>query len=109
MWEYWNSWGYQTISFEFTFDNNRQIVVSKRPQGFTMNFPSTFRIPAGEHKVYAIRLDSDWDIGSIPKSTETLVGLKAIYEVTNTPEAATYNVWTGRVESDVYKFTLRQW
>jgi hypothetical protein len=109
VWEYWNSWGYQTISFEFTLDKNRRIVVSKRPQDFTRNFPSTFRIPPGEHNVYAIRLDKDWDIGSIPKSTETLVALKAIYEVPNTPEAANYNVWTGRVESDVYKFTLRQW
>ena len=109
VWEYWNSWGYQTISFEFTLGNNRPILVAKRPQGFTINFPSTFLIPPGEHKVYAIRLDKDWDIGSIPKSKEMPVSLKAVYEVPNTPEAANYHVWTGRVESGNYKFTLKQW
>ena len=109
VWETWNSWGSQTISFEFTLPDNRRVVVSKGPQGFTINFPSTFLIPPGEHKVYPIRLDKRWDVGSIPKSTELLVSLKAVYEVPVTPEAATYHVWTGRVESGNYKFTLRQW
>jgi hypothetical protein len=109
VWEYWNSWGYQTISFEFTLGDNRKILVAKRPQDFTMNAPSTFLIPPGEHNVYAIRLDKEWDNGSIPTSTEMLVSLKAIYEVPVTPEAANYHVWTGRVESRKYEFTLRQW
>ena len=109
VWETWNSWGSQTISFEFKFGNNPPILVARGPEEFTKNIPSTFLIPPGEHKVYPIRLDKWWDVRSIPKSTETLVGLKAIYEVPNTREAANYNVWTGRVESDVYKFTLRQW
>lgn len=109
VWETWNSWGSQTISFEFTLPDNRRVVVSKGPQVFTMNFPSTFLIPSGGHKVYPIRLDKWWDVGSIPKSTEMLVSLKAVYEVPVTPEAASYHVWTGRVESGNYKFTLRQW
>ena len=89
VWETWNSWGSQTISFEFTLPDNRRVVVSKGPQGFTMNFPSTFLIPPGEHKVYPIRLDKWWDVGSIPKSTEMQISLKAVYEVPVTPEAAT--------------------
>ncbi len=109
VWETWNSWGSQTISFEFTLPDNRRVVVSKGPQGFTMNFPSTFLIPPGEHKVYPIRLDKWWDVGSIPKSTEMQISLKAVYEVPVTPEAATYHVWTGRVESGNYSVTLRQW
>src|SRR5579863_422466 len=30
VWEYWNSWGYQTISFELTTANGRKFVVSMR-------------------------------------------------------------------------------
>jgi len=109
VWETWNSWGSRTISFEFTFGNNPPILVARGPEDFTRNFPSTFLIPPGEHKVYPIRLDKWWDVGSIPKSTEMLVSLKAVYQVPNTPEAAEYHVWTGRVESGNYQFTLRQW
>lgn len=109
VWEYWNSWGYQTISFEFMLDRNQRIIVSKRPQDFTKNFPSTFMIPPGDHKVYAIRLDREWDTIAIPKSSEAPVTLKAIYQVSQTPEASTYNVWIGRVESSSCKLTLRQW
>src|SRR6266404_8394777 len=77
VWETWNSWGSQTISFEFTFGNNPPILVVRGPGDFTRNFPSTFLIPPGEHKVYPIRLDKWWDVRSIPKSTEMLVSLKA--------------------------------
>jgi hypothetical protein len=109
VWETWNSWGSQTISFEFKFGNNPPILVAKGPQGFTRNFPSTFLIPPGEHKVYPIRLDKWWDVGAIPKSTEMPVSLKAVYQVPSTPEATTYHVWTGRVESGNYQFTIRRW
>jgi hypothetical protein len=109
VWETWNSWGSRTISFEFTLDNNRRILVTRGPEGFTRNFPSTFLIPPGEHKVYAIRLDSWWDTGSIPKTPEMPISLKAVFDVSNTPEATEYHVWTGHVESGSYRFTLSQW
>jgi hypothetical protein len=108
--EYWNSWGYQTVSFEFTMPDGRKVVVSKRPQIFTRNFPSTFLIPSGEHQVYAIRLDKEWE--TRPKfaaDAETQISLKAIYEVKVTPEATEHKVWTGRVESKTYNLTLRHW
>ncbi|MCM3872628.1 MAG: hypothetical protein ND895_18255 [Pyrinomonadaceae bacterium] len=108
VWETWNSWGSRTISFEFTFGNNPLILIARGPEIFTRNFPSTFLIPPSEHKVYPIRLDKWWDVGSIPKSTEMLVSVKAVYEAPVTPEAATYHVWTGRVESRNYSVTLRQ-
>ena len=38
VWETWNSWGSQTISFEFKFGNNPPILVARGPEGFTMNF-----------------------------------------------------------------------
>ena len=109
VWETWNSWGARTISFEFRFGNNSPILVERGPEVFTRNFPSTFLIPPGEHKVYPIRLDKWWDVRAIPKSTEMPVSLKAIYQVPVTPEATTFHVWTGRVQSRNYEFTLKQW
>jgi hypothetical protein len=54
VWEYWNSWGYQNLSFEFTMSDGKKIVVSKRLKDFDKNFPSTFLILPGEHQVYPI-------------------------------------------------------
>jgi hypothetical protein len=110
VWENWNSWGYQAISFVFTTVDGSKIVVSKRQQAFTRNGPSTFLIQPGEHQVYAIRLDKEW--GAHPmlsRADEMPITLKAVYEVSPTPEATQYSVWTGRIESGSYKFTLRQW
>jgi hypothetical protein len=109
VWETWNSWGSRTISFEFKFGNNPPILVARGPEAFTINFPSTFLIPPGEHKVYPIRLDRWWNTAGIPKSDETPVIVRTIYEVPNTPEASQYKVWVGRVESPNYELTLRQW
>ena len=110
VWEYWFSWGYQNISFELTTADGRKFVVSKRQEDFTRNFPSTFLIQPGEHQVYAIRLDKSWETHpTLPKANEMPVTLKAIYEVSPTPEATQHKVWTGRVESRGYKFALRQW
>jgi hypothetical protein len=110
VWEDWNSWGYQAISFELTTADGKKHVVSKRQQGFTMNFPSTVVIEPGENQVYVIHFDEWWEIHPpIPKTDEMSITLKAIYEVSPTPESAQYKVWTGRLESHDYKFLLRQW
>jgi hypothetical protein len=110
VWENWNSWGYQTISFALTMADGSKIMVSKRQQDFTRNFPSTFLIQPGEHQVYAIRLDKEWSVHpTFSKIDEMRITLKAVYEVSPTPEAGQYKVWTGRVESSSYKFMLRQW
>jgi len=110
VWEYRNSWGYQTVSFELTTVGGKKFLVSRRQEGFTVNFPSTFLIEPGEHQVFAIRLDERWETHpSLTKTDETSITLKAIYEVAPTPEAAQYKVRTGRLESRSYSFKLRQW
>src|SRR5258708_39482375 len=40
--EAWNSWGYQAVSFEVRTADGHPFAISKKPQGFTRNFPSTF-------------------------------------------------------------------
>src|SRR5258708_32804760 len=62
VWETWNSWGSQTISFEFAFGNNPPILVARGPQVFTMNLPSTFIMPPGEHAVDPLRLANWCDV-----------------------------------------------
>jgi hypothetical protein len=110
VWESWNSWGYQAISFELTTTDGKKFVVSKKQQEFTMNYPSKFLVQPGEHQVYAIGLDELWETNpTLPKSDEMPITLKAIYKVTQTPEAIQYKVWTGRVESHSYNLSLRQW
>jgi hypothetical protein len=93
-----------------TTADGKRFVVSRRQGEFTKNYPSTFLIGFGEHQVYAIRLDEWWETHpSLPKTDEMPITVKAVYEISTTPEAAQYKVWTGRVESHSYKFSLRQW
>jgi hypothetical protein len=110
VWEDWNSWGYQNLSFELTTADGRKFVTSKRQQDFTVNIPSTFLIQPGEHQVYAIRFDKEWETRpALPGAKDMPITLKAIYKVSPTPEAKQYKVWMGSLESRIYKFTLRQW
>ena len=109
VWETWNTWGYQTISFELVTADGKRYGISRRQEGFTRNFPSTFLIKPGENQVFAIRLDNRWEIRpSLPKKDEMPITLKAIYQIAPTPEATETKVWTGRVESHSYTFQLRQ-
>ena len=109
--EAWNSWGFAAVSFELTMPDDKKVVVSRGTEVWTMNFPSTFLIPPGEHQVYAIRLDKRWE--SRPKlagdaEAQMQIKLKAIYQVEVTPESAEHKVWTGRVESRSYDLTLER-
>jgi hypothetical protein len=110
VWESWNSWGYRAISFELTMADGTKFVLSKKQEEFTRNFPSTFVVAPGEYQVYPIKLDEWWETHpTLPKRDEMPITLKVVYEVTPTPEATQYKVWTGRVESHSYNFSLRQW
>jgi hypothetical protein len=110
--ESWNSWGYQAVSFEVQTSDGNTIAISKKPQGFTVNFPSKFVIPPGEDMVYPISLDEEWDaVPPLPTADETPIPITitAIYEVRPTPEASKGKVWTGRLESNSYHFWFRHW
>ena len=110
VWEDWNSWGYYAISFELTTNDGKKYVLSKRQADFTRNFPSTVIIEPAEHVVYPIHLDEWWETRPLlPKTAELPITLRAIYEISPTLESGQYRVWTGRVESHPYNFTLRQW
>jgi hypothetical protein len=107
-----NSWGYYAVSFELQTVDGRTFAISKKPQAFTKNTPTTFVIPPREQMVFPIKLDAEWDaVPPLPIADETplAVTLKAIYEVKPTPESAQQKVWSGRVESRAYHFNFRHW
>ena len=107
--EDWNSWGYQNISFEVTLPDGKKVLLSRRDQDFTRNAPTTFLIPAGESQVFEIHLDKWWESKpalELKARVENKISLKAIYEVKKGPEAIADGVWTGRVESKGYDFNL---
>ena len=110
--EPWNSWGYYAVSFEVQTADGHIVVITKKPQVFTMNTPNTFVVPPGESMVYPIRLDDKWN--AVPRlpiadAAPIAVPIKGIYEVKPTPESAEQKVWTGRMESRAYHFNFRHW
>lgn len=108
--EAWNSWGYQAISFELTLASGKTSKLSVKPQIFTVNFPSTFTIPAKGHYIFPISLNQDWEVKpEIGKGGRTKVKLKAVYELAPTKESREHAVWTGRVESDELTVELGSW
>lgn len=108
--ESWNSWGYQAISFELVTASGQRVVVSRKNQDFDKNFPSTFIVPPGENQVYSIRLnEEDWKVAPELRfaNAEPLpVSLTAIYQLARTSEATRENVWVGRTESKSYHLQL---
>lgn len=109
-WEYWNSWGFQTLSFQVTLPNGQKSWATRVPQDFTRNFPSTFAIRPGEHEVFVIQFGKKWrEDPPVPAVVQIPITIKAIYDVPSSPATVQHNVWTGRVESHYYQFVLYQW
>jgi hypothetical protein len=110
VWEYWNSWGFQAISFELSTADGKKFVLTTKDRDFSYNFPSTFIVEPGEHQVFAIRFDDSWAVEpALPKVNEMPVALKAIYSVSANPDTARFHVWTGRVDSHSYNLKLLQY
>lgn len=56
-----NSWGYYALSFELQTAGGPTLTITKKPQAFTKNNPTTFVIPPSEQMVFPIKLDDEWD------------------------------------------------
>lgn len=81
-----------------------------KPQTFTINFPSTFKILPGEHQIFPIRLNDEWSgRPTYSKAGNESVKVKAIFEIKASPEDAENNAWTGLVSSKVYNLELHFW
>lgn len=109
VWEYWNSWGFQVISFELGTPEGKRFVLTAKDHGFDHNWPSTYTVAPGEHQVFAIRLDESWQAQPALTVVDGMpITLKAVYQVNPTRESAQHHVWTGRVESHAYSLSLEQ-
>lgn len=107
--EYWNEWGGQVISFELSTADGKRFVLTVKDYGFDKNTPDTYTIEPSEHQVFAIRLDDSWQVQPALTVVEGMpITLKAVYQVNPTRESAQRHVWTGRVESRSYSLSLWQ-
>jgi hypothetical protein len=107
--EYWNGWGFQAISFELTTADAKRFVLTVKDRGFDKNFPSTFVVAPNEHQVFPIRLDESWQVQPALTVADGIpITLKAVYQVKRTRESTREHVWTGRVESHSYSLSLWQ-
>jgi hypothetical protein len=109
VWEYWNGWGFQVISFELTTAEGKLFVLTVKDRGFDKNVPSTFIVAPSEHQVFSIRLDDSWQVQPALTVVDGMpVTLKAVYQVNPTRESTGQHVWTGRIESHSYSLSLWQ-
>ena len=114
LWEEWNSWGYYNLTFE-VFDVNGKLlgVAQKKPQTWTMNFPSFLELKPKQVHVIDVYFHSfDWDapikpiIGNQAKSNYSLV---ANYSVKACSDSAEQGVWNGISKSRPIDMTLECW
>jgi len=107
--EYWNGWGFQVISFELSAADGRLFVLSAKGDCCDKNTPDTYTIEPSEHQVFAIRLDESWQVQPALTVVDGMpITLKAVYRVSPTRESAQKHEWTGRVESRSYNLSLWQ-
>lgn len=105
LFEYWNSWGYQNISFYLYTKDGTQIV-TRKDQNFTRNFPSTYEIALGETMVFPLKFDSSWEeLENIPEG-ESKLRIQVVYRCVPSFEAKDSGAWTGIVASKIYQQTF---
>jgi len=110
LWKTWNSWGWYNLTFEIS-DNQGNILhaLKKKPRGWTKNYPSFVRLNPGEYFIIDVYLKkSDWELSFLDKEKEGNfeINLKTIYEISEDKETKEYNIWTGKIESEIGKYTL---
>lgn len=112
----WNSWGYQNVSFEITAPNQKPLTVSMKPQIFTRNVPGTFLVPPGEQYVLPVTLNKQWEVTPAAqpfadgkRSWIEKVSIKARYQVKESKESKKRNVWAGQTESPALTVTINHW
>jgi hypothetical protein len=100
VYEDWNSWGYDSLSFEAITGEGKKVQLKKKPRDWTKNFASTYTIAARGHYVIPVQLSTnEWENAELISSPEVQpIKLKAIFEIPK-PDTNTYQVWVGRVES----------
>jgi hypothetical protein len=101
VWQTGNSWGDGVLSFEVLQDTQGWHYVLV-PQVYTRNVPSSLAVPAGGSHGFPFDLgDGSWQ-GDAPAGfvITPAAQLLTVYDVPESPEAVTQNVWTGHLQSE---------
>ncbi|HKH48724.1 MAG TPA: hypothetical protein VKM72_29005 [Thermoanaerobaculia bacterium] len=108
IWEDWNSWGYFNLSFEVIDSSGKKWVVKKRDTGFTRNFPSFLAILPGQTHVFDVYFgdDREWEGFPLRRGAEQTVHIRALYDVSETAESKTNEVWAGHLKSESIQVTF---
>ena len=114
LWEEWNSWGYYNLTFE-VFDVNGKLlgVAQKKPQTWTMNFPSFLELKPKQVHVIDVYFHSfDWDAPIKPilaNQAKSKYSLVANYSIAACSDSAEHGVWNGISKSRPIDMTLECW
>lgn len=107
IWEFSNSWGWNSLHFEFRKVDSNDVLILKRKKSmiWSPNIPTYFTI--APHKSLKISFDigdktweKNWDLTTI--KNEVLL-VKAFLIILETQESKEFNVFTGRLESNTIK------
>lgn len=101
IWRFGNGWGDETLTFQLSHGAAREVHVTRRPQVYTRNVPSSVEVPAGGKQPLPFDLgDRTWDLrDAADLLRRSGVTLAAIYRVPPSPEAGTHGVWVGELRS----------
>ena len=114
LWEEWNSWGYYNLTFE-VFDVNGKLlgVAQKKPQNWTVNFPSFLELKPKQVHVIDVYFHSfDWDAPIKPilaNQAKSKYSLVANYSIAACSDSAEHGVWNGVSKARPIDITLECW
>jgi hypothetical protein len=106
VWEFDNSWGWNTLKWMITYksDERKNIIKITKLQkkGWTKNGPTFFEIsPNSGYSISNDFSDGDWEFPQEINAIKTMpVILKCILDIPDSPEAIIYDVFTGKLESN---------
>jgi hypothetical protein len=106
LYEEWNSWGYSSISLQWTDEQGHSGIVAKLDADFTKNFPSTKLLEPGGEIVRSISFDPKIWSGWPPITCQTRLTVKVIYDTIGCENPRARKAWIGSVTSDERTFEI---
>jgi hypothetical protein len=104
IWQDWNSWGYNTLTFELTDDKGQKVTATRPPTAsWTMNSPTWWVLAPGETHVFEVYFadPEQWTNFPMPPAGEPqLYTVRAVYKTSESQESKQHAVWIGDIVSD---------
>jgi hypothetical protein len=110
VWREWCSWGEQTLSFRITDEHGHVVTVTRVPRSYDKNVPDWDNVPPGDHRVFEVSFDpAAWTNVPLPAPGQSrIVKMQAIFTIPEDVETKAHSVWTGRVLSSEYIYTMHR-